>query len=64
MLGTKRTSLLRKNIQVLPFPVGNDGAFCMFYWWGQRSGTRDTGRIVPAAGLDRVEVLLAVGGPK
>ena len=26
--------------EVLPFPVGDDGTFWPFYWWGQRSGGR------------------------
>ena len=50
--------------EVLPFPLGHDGAFLMFYWWGQRSDARTPGRIVPARGLDPVEVPLAVVGPR
>ena len=50
--------------EVLPFPVGNDGAFWKFYWWSLRSGARTPGKIVPARGLDPVEVPLAVVGPK
>ena len=49
--------------EVLPFPVGDDGAFWGFYWWGQRSGGRwAVGRIAPAEGLDPVEGPLAVTG--
>lgn len=49
--------------EVLPFPLGHDGAFWPFYWWGARPGARwATGRIVPARGLDPVEVPLAVTG--
>ena len=50
--------------EVLPFPVSNDGAFPMFYWWGQHSGARMPGTIVPAKGLDPVEAALAVTGPR
>ena len=50
--------------EVLPFPVTNDGAFWMFYWWGQRSDARKPGKIVPVPGLDPVEVPLAVVGPR
>ena len=50
--------------EVLPFPVGHDGAFWGFYWWGRVPGARwAAGRIVPAKGLDPVEVPLAVTGP-
>jgi hypothetical protein len=49
--------------EILPFPVGHDGAFWGFYWWGRRPGARwAAGRIVPAKGLDPVEVALAVTG--
>jgi len=49
--------------EVLPFPLGHDGAFWGFYWWGQRPGARwAVGRIVSAKGLDPVEGLLAVTG--
>jgi hypothetical protein len=49
--------------EVLPFPVGNDGAFWGFYWWGQRSGgSWAVGQIVSAKGLDPVEGPLAVTG--
>ncbi len=49
--------------EVLPFPVGDDGAFWGFYWWGQRTGGRwAADRIVPAKGLDPVEDALAVTG--
>jgi hypothetical protein len=49
--------------EVLPFPVGEDGAFWGFYWWGQRSGGRwAAGRIAAAKGLDPVEGVLAVTG--
>jgi len=49
--------------EVLPFPVGDDGAFWGFYWCGQRSGGRwAVGRIVSAKGLDPVEGPLAVTG--
>ena len=49
--------------EVLPFPVGRDGAFWPFYWWDPHPGTRwAAGRIVPARGLDPVEVPLAVIG--
>ena len=44
---------------MLPFPVGDDGRFPMFYWWGQRLGAR----IVPTRGLDPVEAALVVTGP-
>jgi hypothetical protein len=51
--------------EVLPFPAGRDGTFWPYYWWGSRPGARWTsGRIVPAAGLDPVEVLLAVTGTR
>ena len=50
--------------EVLPFPLGHDGAFWGFYWWGQRPGARwPAGRIVPAKGLDPVETALSVTGP-
>ncbi len=50
--------------EVLPFPVGHDGAFWGFYWWGRRPGARwAVGRIAPAKGLDPVEGPLAVTGP-
>ena len=50
--------------EVLPFPVGPDGAFWGFYWWGKRPGARwASGPIVPAKGLDPVEGALAVTGP-
>jgi len=50
--------------EVLPFPVGHDGAFWGFYWWGQRPGARwASGPVVPAKGLDPVEGALAVTGP-
>ena len=50
--------------EVLPFPIGHDGAFWGFYWWGERPGARwDSGPIVPAKGLDPVEGALAVTGP-
>lgn len=50
--------------EVLPFPIGHDGAFWGFYWWGQRPGARwASGPIVPAKGLDPVEGALAVTGP-
>jgi hypothetical protein len=49
--------------EMLPFPVGHDGAFWLFYWWDRRPGARSSvGRIVPAKGLDPVEVALAVTG--
>ncbi len=49
--------------EVLPFPLGDDGAFWGFYWWGKRPGGRwPAGRIVPAKGLDPVEVALAGTG--
>lgn len=52
-----------KAAEVLPFPVGYDGAFWRFYWWDPRPGARwAAGRIVPAKGLDPVEVPLAVTG--
>jgi hypothetical protein len=50
-------------VEVLPFPVSRDGAFSQFYWWGSRPGARwAAGRIVPAQGLDPVQVPLAVTG--
>jgi hypothetical protein len=50
--------------EVLPFPVGHDGAFWGFYWLGQRPGGRwAAGPIVAAKGLDPVEGALAVTGP-
>ncbi len=50
--------------EVLPFPLGHDGAFWGFYWWGLRAGpSRPAGRIVPVRGLDPVETALAVTGP-
>jgi hypothetical protein len=50
--------------EVLPFPVGHDGAFWGFYWWGKHPGARWTsGPVVPAKGLDPVEGALAVTGP-
>lgn len=50
-------------VEVLPFPVSRDGAFWQFYWWGPRPGARwAAGRIVPAKGLDQVQVPLAVTG--
>jgi hypothetical protein len=49
--------------EVLPFPLGHDGAFWGFYWWGRRPGARwAVGRIASAKGLDPVEGLLAVTG--
>jgi len=49
--------------EVLPFPVGHDGAFWPFYWWGQHPGARwASGPIVPAKGLDPVEDALVVTG--
>jgi len=49
--------------EVLPFPVGHDGAFWGFYWWGRVPGARwAVGRIVPEKGLDPVETPLAVTG--
>ena len=49
--------------EVLPFPVGHDGAFWGFYWWGRVPGARwAVGRIVPENGLDPVEAPLAVTG--
>ena len=49
--------------EVLPFPVGHDGTFWPFYWWGQRSGGRwASGANVPAKGLDPVEDALVVTG--
>ena len=51
--------------EVLPFAPGRDGVFWPYYWWDSRPGARwTTGRIVPAAGLDPVEVLLAVTGQR
>jgi len=51
--------------EVLPFPVGRDGTFWPYYWWDSRPGARWTaGRIVPASGLDPVEVPLAVTGTR
>jgi len=51
--------------EVLPFPLVADEAFSGFYWWGRHPGARwATGRVVPAPGLDPVEVPLAVVGPK
>jgi hypothetical protein len=53
-----------KAAEVLPFPVGNDGAFWGFYWWDRRPGGAWTaGRIVPAQGLDPVEGPLTLTGP-
>ncbi len=50
-------------VEVLPFPVGHDGAFWPFYWWGAQPDARWAGgRIVPARGLDAVEIPLAVAG--
>jgi hypothetical protein len=50
--------------EVLPFPVGHDGAFWGLYWWGKRPGARwASGPVVPAKGLDPVEGALAVTGP-
>ena len=50
--------------EVLPFPVGHDGAFWGFYWWGKHPGARwASGPVVPAKGLDPVEGALAVTGP-
>jgi hypothetical protein len=49
--------------EVLPFPLGHDGAFWPFYWWGSRPGAQwAVGRIVPAKGQDPVETPLAVTG--
>ena len=49
--------------EVLPFSLGHNGAFWPFYWWGTRPGARwAVGRIVPARGLDPVEVPLAATG--
>ena len=49
--------------EVLPFPLGHDGAFWGFYWWGRRPGARwAVGRIASVKGLDPVEGLLAVTG--
>ena len=49
--------------EVVPFPIGNDGAFWPFYWWGQHPGARwASGPIVPAKGLDPVEGALVVTG--
>jgi hypothetical protein len=49
--------------EVLPFPVGDDGTFWPFYWWGQRSGGRwASGPNIPAKGLDPVEGALVVTG--
>jgi len=49
--------------EVLPFPVGHDGAFWPFYWWGQQPGARwATGPVVPAKGLDPVEGALVSTG--
>jgi hypothetical protein len=49
--------------EVVPFPIGNDGAFWPFYWWGQHPGARwATGPIVPAKGLDPVEGALVATG--
>ena len=49
--------------EVLPFPVGDDGTFWPFYWWGQRSGGRwASSPNIPAKGLDPVEGALAVTG--
>jgi hypothetical protein len=49
--------------EVLPFPVGHDGALWGFYWWGERPGARwAADRIVPARGLDPVEAALAANG--
>lgn len=51
--------------EVLPFPPGRDGVFWPYYWWDPRPGARwTTGRIVPAADLDPVEVPLAVTGTR
>jgi hypothetical protein len=48
---------------VLPFPVGDDGTFWPFYWWGQRSGGRwASGPNIPAKSLDPVEGALVVTG--
>ena len=48
---------------MLPFPIGHDGAFWLFYWWDGRPGARSSAdRIVPAKGLDPVEVALTVTG--
>ena len=50
--------------EVLPFPPGRDGVW-PYYWWDSRPGARwTTGRIVPAARLDPVEVPLAVTGTR
>jgi hypothetical protein len=49
--------------EVLPFPVGHDGAFWGFYWWGKHPGARwASGPVVPAKGLDPVEGALAATG--
>jgi hypothetical protein len=49
--------------EVLPFPLGPDGAFWGFYWWGQHPGARwASGPIVPAKGLDPIEDALVVTG--
>ena len=51
--------------EVLPFPVRRDGTFWPHYWWDSRPGVRwAAGRIVPASGLDPVEVPLAVTGTR
>ena len=48
--------------EVLPFPVGDDGTFWPFYWWGQRSGgIGGSGPHVPARGLDPVEGAVVTG---
>ena len=48
--------------EVLPFPVGDDGTFWPFYWWGQRlGGTGGSGPDVPARGLDPVEGAVVTG---
>jgi hypothetical protein len=49
--------------EVLPFPLGHDGAFWGYYWWGRHPGARwAVGRIASAKGLDPVEGPLAVTG--
>ena len=49
--------------EVLPFPVGDDGTFWPFYWWGQRLGRRwASWPNIPAKGLDPVEGALVVTG--
>jgi hypothetical protein len=51
--------------EVLPFPVGRDGAFWPFYWWDPHPGGRWTaGRIVPVTKLDPVEAPLTVTGTR